>query len=79
MLGILSGIVEPIAGALAILLVAIVEVILPYTLCFDTGAMMYVVFEELIPEANSGKHSNLATIGFAIGFIIMMILDVVLG
>ena len=77
--GVFSGVVEPIAGALAILLVAIVEVILPYTLCFAAGAMMYVVFEELIPEANSGKHSNLATIGFSIGFIIMMILDVALG
>jgi len=79
MLGMLSGIVEPIAGALAILLISIVEVILPYTLCFAAGAMMYVVFEELIPEANSGKHSNLATIGFSIGFIIMMILDIALG
>jgi len=77
--GVLSGIVEPIAGGLAILLVAVVEVILPYTLCFAAGAMMYVVFEELIPEANSGKHSNLATIGFSIGFILMMILDVALG
>ena len=79
MLGMLSGVVEPIAGALAILLISVVEVILPYTLCFAAGAMMYVVFEELIPEANSGKHSNLATIGFSIGFIIMMILDVALG
>ena len=78
-LGVLSGIVEPIAGALAILLAAFVTVILPYTLAFAAGAMMYVVFEELIPEANSGKHSNLATIGFAIGFVIMMILDVALG
>ena len=79
LLGTLSGIVEPIAGALAILLISVVEVMLPYTLCFAAGAMMYVVFEELIPEANSGKHSNLATIGFSIGFIIMMILDVALG
>lgn len=79
LLGVLSGVVEPIAGALAILLISVVEVILPYTLCFAAGAMMYVVFEELIPEANSGKHSNLATIGFSIGFIIMMILDVALG
>ena len=78
-LGALSGIVEPIAGALAILLAAFVTVILPYTLSFAAGAMMYVVFEELIPEANSGKHSNLATIGFALGFVIMMILDVALG
>ena len=79
LLGTLSGIVEPIAGALAILLISVVEVMLPYTLCFAAGAMMYVVFEELIPEANSGKHSNLATIGFSIGFIIMMILDIALG
>ena len=78
-LGVLSGVVEPIAGALAILLATFVEAILPYTLSFAAGAMMYVVFEELIPEANSGKHSNLATIGFAIGFILMMVLDVALG
>lgn len=79
LLGTLSGIVEPIAGALAILLISVVEVMLPYTLCFAAGAMMYVVFEELMPEANSGKHSNLATIGFSIGFILMMILDIALG
>lgn len=78
-LGVLSGIVEPIAGALAILLATFVTAILPYTLSFAAGAMMYVVFEELIPEANSGKHSNLATIGFAIGFVLMMVLDVALG
>jgi len=78
-LGVLSGVVEPIAGALAILLATAVTVILPYTLSFAAGAMMYVVFEELIPEANSGKHSNLATIGFSIGFVLMMILDVALG
>ena len=78
-LGVLSGIVEPIAGALAILLATFVTAILPYTLSFAAGAMLYVVFEELIPEANSGKHSNLATIGFAIGFVLMMVLDVALG
>ena len=64
---------------LAILLATATKVILPYTLSFAAGAMLYVVFEELIPEANEGKHSNLATIGFAIGFVIMMILDVALG
>ena len=77
--GVLSGAVEPVAGVLAILLATAVTVILPYTLSFAAGAMMYVVFEELIPEANSGKHSNLATIGFSIGFVLMMILDVALG
>lgn len=78
-LGVLSGVVEPIAGGLAILLATLTEVILPYTLSFAAGAMLYVVFEELIPEANEGKHSNLATIGFSIGFVIMMILDIALG
>ena len=78
-LGVLSGVVEPIAGGLAILLATATKVILPYTLSFAAGAMLYVVFEELIPEANEGKHSNLATIGFSIGFIVMMILDIALG
>ena len=77
--GVASGVVEPIAGALAILLATLVTTILPYTLSFAAGAMLYVVFEELIPEANEGKHSNLATIGFSLGFIIMMILDIALG
>jgi ZIP family zinc transporter len=52
---------------------------LPYLLSFAAGAMVYVVIEELIPEASEGKHSNLSTIGFAIGFVLMMILDVVMG
>jgi len=77
--GFLSGVVEPLAAMLAILLTAFVDAILPYTLSFAAGAMMYVVIEELIPEANDGEHSNLPTIGFAIGFVIMMILDVALG
>lgn len=77
--GFLSGVVEPIASLLAILLTSFVDVILPYTLTFAAGAMIYVVVEELIPEANEGKHSNLATIGLAIGFVIMMVLDVALG
>ncbi len=77
--GTLSGIVEPLGGALTILLTSLVVPILPYLLSFAAGAMIYVVVEELIPESQVGKHSNLGTIGFAIGFIIMMILDVALG
>lgn len=77
--GFLSGVVEPIASIVAILLTSFVDVILPYTLSFAAGAMVYVVIEELIPEANEGEHSNLPTIGFAIGFVLMMILDVALG
>ena len=77
--GTLSGIVEPIFGGLTILLTSLVVPILPYLLSFAAGAMIYVVVEELIPESQIGKHSNLGTIGFAIGFIIMMILDVALG
>ena len=79
LLGFLSGVVEPIAALLAIGLTAIVSFILPYTLAFAAGAMIYVVVEELIPEANGGEHSNLATIGLAVGFVIMMILDIALG
>lgn len=77
--GSLSGVVEPIASLIAIGLTALVTVILPYTLAFAAGAMIYVVVEELIPEANQGKHSNLATIGLAVGFVLMMILDIALG
>lgn len=79
LLGFLSGAVEPIAALLAVALTAFVSVILPYTLAFAAGAMIYVVVEELIPEANEGKHSNLATIGLAIGFVLMMVLDVALS
>ena len=79
LLGFLSGVVEPIAALLAILLTVIVSTILPYTLAFAAGVMIYVVVEELIPEANEGPHSNLATIGLAVGFVIMMILDIALG
>lgn len=79
LLGVLSGIVEPIAGLLAILLTTVVSIILPYTLAFAAGVMIYVVVEELIPEANEGSHSNLATIGLAVGFVVMMILDIALG
>lgn len=78
-LGTLSGVVEPI-GALAVLLLAtILTPTLPYMLAFAAGAMFYVIVEELIPEASNGQHSNLGTIGFAIGFVLMMVLDVVMG
>ena len=79
LIGSLSGAVEPI-GALAVLLLAsFLTPVLPYMLAFDAGAMFYVVVEELIPEASNGQHSNLSTIGFAIGFVLMMTLDVVMG
>ena len=77
--GTLSGIVEPIFGGITILLISLVVPILPYLLSFAAGAMIYVVVEELIPESQVGKHSNLGTIGFSFGFILMMILDVALG
>lgn len=77
--GTLSGIVEPIGAIITILLSEIVMPVLPYLLSFAAGAMIYVVVEELIPEASEGEHSNIATIGFAIGFMIMMTLDVALG
>lgn len=77
--GILSGIVEPIFAVITILLTSIVTPILPYLLSFAAGAMIYVVVEELIPESQSGEHSNFATISFVVGFLIMMILDVALG
>ena len=78
-IGSLSGAVEPL-GALAVLLLAWVVIpVLPYMLAFAAGAMFYVVIEELIPEASSGPHTNVSTIGFAIGFVLMMILDVVMG
>lgn len=77
--GVLSGVVEPIAALAAILLAALIDPILPYMLSFAAGAMLYVVVEELIPESAQGEHSNLATIGFAVGFAVMMMLDVALG
>ena len=61
------------------LLISLLGTVLPYMLAFAAGAMLYVVVEELIPEASSGQHSNLSTIGFAIGFVLMMVLDVVMG
>ena len=77
--GILSGIVEPVAAVITLLLTNVVVSILPYLLAFAAGAMIYVVVEELIPESQTGPHSNVSTIGVAIGFVIMMILDVALG
>ena len=77
--GMLSGIVEPIAAIITIVLSSFIVPVLPYLLSFAAGAMIYVVVEELIPESAQGSHSNIGTIGFGIGFIIMMILDVALG
>ena len=79
LLGTLSGAVEPLFGFITILLTGLVVPILPYILAFAAEAMLYVVVEELIPESQNGTHSNIGTIGFAIGFVIMMILDVALG
>ena len=78
-IGSLSGTVEPLGGLAVVLLASFMTPVLPYMLAFAAGAMFYVVVEELIPEANEGEHSNLSTIGFAIGFVLMMVLDVVLG
>ena len=77
--GVLSGLVEPVAGFLTILLASQVMSILPYFLSFAAGAMIFVVVEELVPEMAEGEHSNLGTIMFMIGFVLMMILDVALG
>ena len=77
--GVLSGIVEPLAALLTILLSSYIIPILPYLLSFAAGAMIYVVVEELIPESQTGKHTNLATIAVAFGFTLMMILDIALG
>ena len=78
-IGSLSGVVEPIGGILVILLASAMMPVLPYLLAFAAGAMFYVVIEELIPEASEGSHSNLSTVGFAVGFVLMMVLDVVMG
>ncbi len=77
--GTLSGIVEPIAGGITLLFAAYITPVLPYLLAFAAGAMIYVVVEELVPESAEGEHSNIGTIGFAAGFVLMMILDVALG
>ena len=77
--GTLSGIVEPIGAVITIAFAGILTPILPYILSFAAGAMLYVVVEELIPEASEGNHSNIGTLGFGVGFVVMMILDVALG
>ena len=77
--GVLSGIVEPIGAVLTILAAGVAIPALPYLLSFAAGAMLYVVVEELIPEMSQGKHSNIGTVFFAVGFSVMMMLDVALG
>jgi len=79
LIGSLSGVVEPIGSIAILLLASVLGVALPYLLAFAAGAMMYVVVEELIPETAEGTHTNLSTIGFALGFVLMMVMDVVLG
>lgn len=77
--GVLSGAVEPVAAVITIFAFSMVSAALPYMLAFAAGAMIYVVVEELIPEMSEGGHSNLGTIAFSFGFVLMMILDVALG
>ena len=77
--GVLSGIVEPIGAVLTILAASVIVPALPYLLSFAAGAMLYVVVEELIPEMSQGEHSNIGTVFFAVGFSVMMVLDVALG
>ena len=77
--GVLSGIVEPIGAVITILLAHVLAPALPYLLSFAAGAMLYVVVEELIPEMSEGEHSNIGTVFFAVGFTLMMVLDVALG
>ena len=77
--GVLSGLVEPIGAIITILAAGVIIPVLPYLLSFAAGAMIYVVVEELIPEMSAGEHSNIGTIMFAVGFTVMMMLDVTLG
>lgn len=77
--GVLSGVVEPVGAVITILLASHVVRVLPYLLAFAAGAMIYVVVEELIPESQSGEHTNIGTVGVAFGFALMMVLDVALG
>ena len=79
LIGSLSGVVEPVGSVLILLMASALGVALPYLLAFAAGAMMYVVVEELIPETAQGRHTNLSTIGFAAGFVLMMAMDVLLG
>ena len=78
LIGSLSGAVEPVGALAVVLLTSWLMPAMPYLLAFAAGAMLYVVVEELIPEASEGDHSNVGTVGFAIGFVLMMVLDVVL-
>ena len=78
-LGTLSGAVEPVFGALTVVIAALVVPAMPYLLSFAAGAMLYVVVEELIPEMSAGEHSNIGVVSFAVGFSLMMALDVALG
>ena len=78
-MGVLSGAVEPLAAVVTLLAAGLVSPVMPYFLAFAAGAMMYVVVEELIPEMSEGRHSNVGTIAFSLGFVVMMILDVTLG
>ena len=77
--GVASGVIEPVGAILTILLANLIIPVLPYILSFAAGAMLYVVVEELIPEMSEGEHSNIGTIFFAVGFTLMMVLDVALG
>ncbi len=77
--GVLSGVVEPIGAVLTLLAASVIVPALPYLLSFAAGAMLYVVVEELIPEMSQGEHSDIGTIFFAVGFTVMMVLDVALG
>ena len=79
LMGVRSGVVEPIAAVITIIAAGLVTPVMPYFLAFAAGAMMYVVVEELIPEMSEGKHSNIGTIAFSLGFVLMMILDVTRG
>ncbi len=77
--GAMSGIVEPLGAIITIALTSLIQPVLPYILAFAAGAMIYVVVEELIPESQMGDHSNIGTIGAALGFALMMVLDIALG
>ena len=79
LLGALSGIVEPLGAVLTLLLASFFTPVLPYLLCFASGAMLYVVVEELVPEMSEGDHSHIGTVFFAIGFLMMFVLDTILG
>ena len=79
LMGVLSGVVESVAGFVTVLFVSRLTPVLPYLLAFAAGAMLYVVIEELIPESQAGEHSNIGTVGAALGFVLMMVLDVAMG